>query len=558
MWPRIRERLGDSARAFSTNARSSNLRRAQLSFGASWTAEWALMVAIGVVAFRDGGAAAVGIVAFIRMAPSTLFAPMGTALGDRLPREQVLLWSCLLRAVTIGLAALLLATSDAVIGVYALTVIATAGFTVFRPVHSALLPALAMTPLELTSANVVRGLLDSFSVLLGPAAAALLLDLEGPASAFALSAGLSLWSGLLLLRLSYEAPPRGAPRPLRRVATEIVEGFRVLVRYRDTGLVIGLALAQTLTRGCFNVFVVVLALDLLDTGEPGVGVLTAAVGVGAVVGSLGASFLVSGRRLAVVEGFGVALWGLPLTLSGAFASQPAVLVLMCVIGIGNALVDVGLYTVVQRTVPDSLLARVFGALESLTALTVALGSLITPVAIELLGIRGALVVLGLVAPALAVLAWRRLRTIDSLIAHRDEEIGVLKRVGMLRPLPMPAIESLAAHVSHTVVPAGQEVFNQGDTGDRFYVVEDGEADVIGDGRFIRTMKPGDGFGEIALLRGTPRTTTVLARTSLRLYSLHRNHFLSAVSGYASSGSEADHVVVDRLAAFSPREGRASS
>ena len=69
---RIRRRLRASARAFSTNARNPNLRRAQLSFGAAIASEWAVLVAIGVVAFRDGGAVAVGIVAFTRMAPAAV------------------------------------------------------------------------------------------------------------------------------------------------------------------------------------------------------------------------------------------------------------------------------------------------------------------------------------------------------------------------------------------------------------------------------------------------------------------------------------------------------
>src|SRR5829696_9959577 len=76
----MRTRLADSARAFSATARNPSLLRAQLAFGASWTAEWAFMVALGVVAFRDGGATAVGVVAFARMAPSFLLAPFGTAL----------------------------------------------------------------------------------------------------------------------------------------------------------------------------------------------------------------------------------------------------------------------------------------------------------------------------------------------------------------------------------------------------------------------------------------------------------------------------------------------
>src|SRR5215217_4210926 len=323
----MRTRLADSARAFSATARNPSLLRAQLAFGASWTAEWAFMVALGVVAFRDGGATAVGVVAFARMAPSFL-------------------------------AALLLAANASNLGVYAFAMAATAAFTVFRPAHTALLPALCVTPLELTSANVVRGLVDSASTLLGPLLAAVLLGLGSPAAVFAAAAVLSLGSGALLVRLFYEAPPRGAPQPLSRILRETVEGFRALVRYRDAGLLFGVGFGQTLTRGFLNVFLVVMALELLDTGDSGVGVLTAAMGVGAVAGSLAASMLVSGRRLAAVAGIGVALWGLPLTLCGLLPNRPAVLALMGVIGVGNALVDIGVFTLPARLVPEELLARV--------------------------------------------------------------------------------------------------------------------------------------------------------------------------------------------------------
>jgi hypothetical protein len=225
---------------------------------------------------------------------------------------------------------------------------------------------------------------------------------------------------------------------------------------------------------------------------------------------------------------------------------------MCVIGVGNALVDIGLYTLPTRLVPEDLLARLFGAKESLTALSVALGSLITPFAIDLLGIRGGLAALGLVAPALVALAWRRLHAIDASIAHRDAEIEVLNGVGMFRPLPMPAIDNLALHLEHAQFAAGEELFHQGDHGDRFYVIEDGEADVIGDCRLIRTIGAGDSFGEIALLHDTLRTTTVRARRPLRVYTLDRRHFLSAVTGYESSAREADTLVLGRLGTFDPR------
>ena len=59
------------------------------------------------------------------------------------------------------------------------------------------------------------------------------------------------------------------------------------------------ALAQTFTRGCLSVLVVVIAFDVIGTGEAGVGVLTAAVGAGAIAGSLGTLALIGGKHLAV-------------------------------------------------------------------------------------------------------------------------------------------------------------------------------------------------------------------------------------------------------------------
>ena len=240
-----------------------------------------------------------------------------------------------------------------------------------------------------------------------------------------------------------------------------------------------------------------------------------------------------------------------MTLSGALLREPVLVGLMCVIGAGNSLVDIGLHTLPARLVPEELLARVFGVKASLSALAIAVGSFITPLAIALLGIRGALIVLGLIAPTLAVLAWRRLRSIDEAIAHRDQEIEVLNRISVFRPLPMPAIDELALHVDKVQLAAGQEVFHQGEHGDRFYVIADGEAEVIGNGRLVSTLRSGEGFGEIALLHDTMRTTTVRARTPLRLFTLDRRHFLSAVTDYESSGREAEALVLDRLGTFNP-------
>ena len=322
---------------------------------------------------------------------------------------------------------------------------------------------------------------------------------------------------------------------------------------RDLALFLGLALAQTFSRGALTVFTVVVALDLLRTGEPGVGTLTAAIGAGAVIGSIGASLLVGSGRLAQWFGIGVALWGLPIALIPLFPSQAAALTLLAFVGVGNALVDVGLFTLMARLAPDNVLARVFGLLESLVALGVGLGALVASLLVDLTNVRVALVVVGAVCPILVAVAWRRLRRLDRYIGVLDEEIGLLHGVPMLRPLPLPAIEQLARGLEPVHVPAGQAVFHQGDPADRFYIIETGAADVVGDGRLITTLGAGDGFGEIALLRRVPRTAMVRAATDLELQALSSDRFLPVVTGFPPSSREAGAEVEEMLDRFSPGE-----
>jgi MFS family permease len=553
---RARRRLAAAADAFVSNARNPNLRRAQLSFLGAWGAEWAFTVALGIVAYRDGGAAAVGLVGLVRMLPAAVVAPLAAPLADRGRRERVLVLVCTVRGVATALAAIVVGVAGPPQIVYALAVLSTVAATLFRPAHSALLPSLCRTGYELASANVVRGLLDSVATLAGPLLAAVLIQFTSVTVVFAVAAAASFWAAALMLRVHYEAPPRPpAPAGVRLVA-EAAEGVHAILRSRDLAVLVGLAVAQTFTRGALTVFTVVVALDLLETGEPGVGTLTAAVGAGAVVGSLAASLLVGSKRLGGWFGIGVALWGLPIVLIGVFPTYAAALILLACVGIGNALIDLGGFTLMARLVPDEVLARVFGLLESMVALTVGVGSIVASLLVELFGVRVALVAVGVLCPILAAAAWPRLRRLDRFIGVRDQEIDLLQTVPMLRPLPLPAIEQLARGLQPVSVPAGQVVFHQGDVGDRFYVIESGTAEVIGDGRLVASLGQGQGFGEIALLRRVRRTATVRAASPLRLQALASDHFLPAVTGFTPSAREAGTSVDTMLDRFSPGDSAA--
>ena len=544
-------RLRAAGAAFTSNARNRNLCLAQLSFLAAWTAEWAFTVGLGIVAYRDGGATAVGLVGLLRMLPSAVIAPLAAPLADRGRRERVLVLVSTARGVATGAAALVVGLDGPLPVVYALAALSTIAATLYRPAHSALLPSLCRTGYELASANVVRGLLDSVATLAGPLLAAVILEFTGVTVVFIVASGASLLAAGLLLGLRYEAPPRpAAPRGVHLMA-QAAEGIRAVVQDRNLSLLIGLGAAQAFTRGALTVFSVVVAFDLLGIGAPGVGTLTAAIGAGAVIGSLAASLLAGSGRLAQWFAVGVALWGLPLVLIPFFSSPAAVWILLAFVGVGNALVDLGAFTLMARLAGDEVLARVFGVMESLIALAVGLGAIAGSLLIELSGVRTALIGVGSLCPLLVLVALRPLTRLDRNIGVEDKEIGLLGAVPMLRPLPLPAIEQLARGLEPVSVPAGRAVFRQGDPADRYYVIEDGVADVLGDGHLVTKLGPGDGFGEVALLRRVPRTATVRAATDLRLQTLTSDRFLPVVTGFSPSARAAGTSVDSMLHRFSP-------
>ena len=121
---------------------------------------------------------------------------------------------------------------------------------------------------------------------------------------------------------------------------------------------------------------------------------------------------------------------------------------------------------------------------------------------------------------------------------------------IFEPLPRQKTEFLARRLVPVHVAAGDEVFREGDHGDRFYVVAEGTVEVFVDGQ-AKLEGPGGWFGEIALVRDVPRTATVRARTDAELLALERDDFLAAVTGYDPSREAAESVVAERLGVQRP-------
>jgi MFS family permease len=453
----------------------------------------------------------------------------------------------LVRAALLGAITACAAAGSSVWLIIPLAVAASIASTVFSPAQGALLPSLVSTPEELTAANAVMNTIGSVGMFAGPALGGVILAVSGPTAVFLVTAVSFLWSAYFLLRIPRDAPPEPEPGP---VASALFAGFRAIGSKPELRVVVGLTAAQTLVAGAFEVLLVLVALDLLDAGDSGVGWLNAAVGVGGLLGVVAVAALAGRRRLAGDLGLGVLLWGGPLVLVAVWSNFAVVLVLFAIVGLANTIVDVVGMTLLQRSADDEVLGRVFGVMESLIFATIAVGSLVTPGIVSLIGLDATLVAVGAFLPALLVPLWPLLRRVDESARIATEPLDLLRAIPMFSLLPPPVLERLASVAEEVRVPPLTPVFVQGDRGDRFYVIASGTALVEIDGAEASTLETGDFFGEIALLRDVPRTATVRALDELRLYALERDDFIGAVTGHAPSREAADVVIATRLPALS--------
>ncbi len=378
--------------------------------------------------------------------------------------------------------------------------------------------------------NVAAGTFEGVVTFAGPALAALLLLVAGPWFVVAVASVACVGGLLAVATIHVEVDPSRAVRrsqqsPLRA----LTGGLEELRNNHDSAILVGCFVAQLLVRGVFGVLLVTVSFELVDLGSSGVGWLVAAMGIGGIAGGVYAVGLTGRRRLGRPFAIALALWGMPIAVIGLVPNAAVALIAMTVIGVGNALLDVSGFTLIQRLAADRSLGRVFGVLFTFGIACGGLGALAAPVLVSAFGLRPVLILIGALLPVLALLLRPRFDSLDVRSQPSPELVDVFSRVPLLAPLPPTTVEKVAARSSIADAEAGEVLLTEGEDGDLFYVILDGEVEVWNGDTLRAVLRSGEHFGEIALLRASKRTATVIAACPVRLATLGSRDFLDALA-----------------------------
>ena len=298
--------------------------------------------------------------------------------------------------------------------------------------------------------------------------------------------------------------------------------------------------------GALDLLCVILAVDYLHMGPGGPGFLNAALGGGALLAGFVTAFLVGRRHLAKTLTVTLSIAVVALALIGAISSVALAILLIGTVGLAGAVFDVTSRTLLQRSAPSDALAGSFSILEALMDCGLALGAVLVRVAIAIGGLKAALFAPAVIALLLIAGLWRRIQKIDASATVPQVEIQLLRSISIFAALPAPSLEGIARDLTALTVSQGTVVIKEGDRGDCYYAIAEGELAISRDGQFIQMVSRCDGFGEIALIRDVPRQATVTAATDASLYTLDRELFIQAVTGHATAISAVGRIISGHL------------
>jgi MFS family permease len=546
LWERLKGvgvEMASSARLLIEALRVRDLRRVLAAYLGFNVAKMANFIAILIYAYEVGGSPALGLVAFVMLAPAAVFAPVGATLGDRFRREVMLTVAYAVFAATSAAVAIALYVEWPVGVIYILAAVNATVLTLVRPFHESLLPALARTTEQLAAGYVAGGTIENLGWIGGPLLAGFTAAAWGTSAVFVITTVLLLIGTVLVwgVRTATVVEPATGQNAVQMT----LEGFGAFRESRPRVILL-LLNSVVFLAGVVEVAIIVLAFEVFGSEDTGVAWLNTVIGVGAAAGSVLAVLLIGRRHLAPSMWRGLVLIAASVSLIPVFRSQVAALVALAIMGAGWTFVDVSGRIMLQRVIPLGGLSRAFGVLEGSSMAAQALGSAAGAILIGWLGVGWAPVGGSLLLVIVLLVNHRALQAADVGVVVPIEHLHLLRSIRMFAALGPAELERLATSADEESVGPGTAVCVQGETGERFYLVERGTARVVRDGVDVASLGTGDFFGEIALLRDIPRTATVEAMGDLDLLVLQRGPFLDAIKSSACQIEAARAVSQTRM------------
>jgi MFS family permease len=511
---------------------------------------WAFTTAIGVYAFHRAGAGGVGAIVAARLLPTVVGAPLSGHTLDRVNRVLVIGAACAAQAVALTACGVLMLGGAGLPLLIGATVIFSLAASAPRPGLQALLPALARDQAELVRATAGWATVDNLAFVLGSGAGGLAIIVVVPAVVVLGAAG-----GLVVATATVLALPSTTPTELDdradtdtpSVKAEVLGGVRALRATRSLWAPFALFAGLLLLEGTTDVQLVAVGLTRLNLGNGGPGVLFAVWGLGGMCSGAVLPRLIRRRGLGLVLAGGALTFGLALGFAGLPWPLAAVLA-MVPTGLGFALVESGMMSVVPRLADDAVVGRVFALSEMLYGGAGAIGALVAPGLIALLGADASIAAVGLAFAVLAACTWPTLRRLDSDQSRAAVLRHQLLALPFFAPLSVPRVERLVQGARQRSLAAGHEIVRASEPGHEYFLIDQGVVEVV-EPRL--RLGAGQGFGEIALMRDLPRTATVRACSDVRLWVLSRAAFLGAVGSDESSARLVEALIVERLRRHDP-------
>jgi MFS family permease len=392
-----------SGTMFALVRRNRPLRRLLAALAVSQIGDWLYNLALLAFVYdRTHSVTWTAVTTAARVLPIVLLGPFGGILADRYDRRRLMIASDVLRVGTMALLALVAVAGMPVLFAPVLAAISTAVSSVYPPAAAATLPRL-VDDADLPAATAARSVIQSVSIIAGPAGGALLLLLGSPATAFLINAATFAVSAVILLGL-----PAGAlfkPSAPNTDAIGVLRELRAgVVALRDNPLasrLIGADIMCSLVYGAQTVLLLLLARQL-GYGDAGYGYLLAGCGVGGLLGAGLAARLGAARHPRYAVGAVLLTVAVPSALLAVTPWLAGAVVLAVAVGAGSIAVEVVADTVLARSLDEAVLARAYGLAFPASIAGIVAGSLIAAPLVTFVGLPGALAAVGGLVAAYAI------------------------------------------------------------------------------------------------------------------------------------------------------------